>query len=164
MPWQGGSFTHTVAGVRARDLVERVPTVRLDADAWDAARLIAERRLPGVVIVDERDRPCCVLTGPEALRFVLPSYLLDDPALARVMDERSAEALCGERHDRTVGEVVADRGRPLPLVEEDTTLVEIAVLMARERSPVVAVVADGVLLGTITAPRVLGALQSAGSA
>lgn len=140
-----------------------MPAVRLDADAWDAARLMAEHRLPGVVIVDDQDRPRCVLTGPEALGFVLPSYLLDDPALARVMDEESAEALCRERHDRTVGEVVADRGRPLPVVGLDTTLVEIALLMARERSPVVAVVADGRLLGAVTSARVLAALQSAGA-
>ncbi|GAA2114416.1 hypothetical protein GCM10009759_58710 [Kitasatospora saccharophila] len=36
--------------MRARDLAEPFPTVGLDDQALDAARLLAEHRLPGVLL------------------------------------------------------------------------------------------------------------------
>jgi aryl-alcohol dehydrogenase-like predicted oxidoreductase len=47
----------------ARDLAQAFPTVTLDTDALDAARTLAEHRLPGLLVVDERGAPCTVLPG-----------------------------------------------------------------------------------------------------
>jgi CBS domain-containing protein len=50
-----------------------------------------------------------------------------------------------------VAEVLPERLRDLPVVDDDATALEIAALMARSRSPLVAVVDDrGVLIGAVT--------------
>jgi CBS domain-containing protein len=45
----------------------------------------------------------------------------------------------------------------VPVVDADDTIIEVAELMARVRSPLVAVVKDGRLHGVITASRLLAA-------
>jgi hypothetical protein len=77
--------------VRAQDL----PVVGPDDPALVAARLIAERRLPGTA-VDADGRPVAVLPASQVLRFVVPDYVQEDPALVRVVDEAGAERLCLE--------------------------------------------------------------------
>ena len=48
----------------ARELAdESFPTVPLDFDAADAARLLARRRLPGLVVLDDAGWPHSVLPG-----------------------------------------------------------------------------------------------------
>ena len=71
----------------ARELAEPYPVVDLDSDAFAAARLMAERRLPGLIVNGDDGRPWTILPGSQVLRFVVPGYVQDDPALARVYDE-----------------------------------------------------------------------------
>jgi CBS domain-containing protein len=50
-----------------------------------------------------------------------------------------------------VAEVLPERLRDLPVVDDDATALEIAALMARSGSPLVAVVDDqGILIGAVT--------------
>ena len=52
---------------------------------------------------------------------------------------------------RTVAQALPERLRELPVVDDDATALEIAALMARSRSPLVAVVDDdGLLVGAVT--------------
>lgn len=144
--------------MRARELAEPFPTVGIDSDALDAARLLTERRLPGLIVVDEHGAPYTVLPGSQVLRFAIPAYVQDDPSLARVYDERTADHL----GDRLAGTSVRDLlpGKPieLPVVEHDDTVIEIAAIMARLHSPLVAVVEDGRLIGAVTVSRLLARL------
>ena len=82
-----------------------------------------------------------ILPGTQVLRMAVPRYCQDDPALARVVDEAAADvflARAGRPHrGRTACR--ASRGE-LPVVDPDATVLEIAALMARTRSPLVAVV------------------------
>jgi CBS domain-containing protein len=137
--------------VRARDLVSPFPTVERSTPAIEAARLLAGRDLPGLVVVDDRGRPATVLPGTQVLRLAVPRYIQDDPALARVIDEAAADVFLRELGDRTVAELLPREPRELPVVAPDVTVLEIAALMARTRSPLVAVTEpDGVLRGVIT--------------
>jgi CBS domain-containing protein len=144
--------------MRAREIVEEFPVVGLDDDALDAARLLAQRRLPGLIVTDERGRPHTVLPGSQVLRFIIPTYVQDDPSLARVFDERHADRLCEALIGRTVRELLPTRRGELAVVEADSTAVEIAAVMARMHSPVVVVVDDERLLGAVTVARLLGLL------
>ena len=54
----------------------------------DAARLMAEQHLPGIVVCEPDGRPTRILPGPEVLRFVIPRYVQDDAALARVIGDQ----------------------------------------------------------------------------
>ena len=126
--------------MRARDLVSDCRTVRLDTPAIEAARLLADEDLPGLVVVDDRGLPLTVLPGTQVLRLGVPAYIQDDPALARVVDEASADMFLRELRGRTVAECLTEQQREVPVVTPDATVLEIAALMARTRSPIVAVV------------------------
>lgn len=136
--------------MRARDLTVPYPTVRLGDSVLSAARLLAGRHLPGLIVVDENDRPCTVLPGSQVLRMAVPRYCLDDPALARVIDEDAADVFLRELGERTVAESLPTERRELPVVAPEDTALEIAALMARTRTPLVAVVENGTLLGAVT--------------
>jgi CBS domain-containing protein len=143
--------------VLARDLAEPYPTVRLSTPATEAARLLAERKLPGLIVVDDHDHPTAVLPGSQVLRRIIPAYVQDDPALAHVMDEESADHLLDAIAEQTVADILPKNPKtPLPVVQGDATAIEIAAVMARMRSPIVAVVGDL----TSTAP-LIGAVSVA---
>jgi CBS domain-containing protein len=137
--------------VRAGDVAAPFPVVGLDAPAVEAARLLAGRNLPGLIVVDEAGRPWTVLPGTQVLRMAVPAYCQDDPALARVIDEAEADLLLSGLEGRTVRQCLPEPPRELPVVGVDATVLEIAALMARTRSPLVAVAdEDGRLSGAIT--------------
>ena len=137
--------------MRARDLAVDFPPVHADTPAVDAARLLARLDLPGLVVADDRGRPVTVLPGTDVLKMAVPRYCQDDPTLARVIDEAAADVFIDQLGDSTVAQVLPDKPRELPVVDADATALEIAALMARSRSPLVAVVdPGGVLVGVVT--------------
>jgi CBS domain-containing protein len=150
----------------ARELARPFPTVNLDTDAVEAARILAEQRLPGLIVLGDDGLPHTVLPGSQVLRFVVPTYVQDDPALARAYDEKSADALSDRLAGRTVRDLLPKKQDRLeiPLVEPDATSIEIAAQMARMRSPIVAVVEHGVLQGAITVSALLAHLIATGTA
>jgi CBS domain-containing protein len=71
--------------------------------------------------------------------------------LARVIDEVAADVFLHQRGDATVADALPDPPRELPVMDDDATALEIAALMARSRSLLVAVVdRGGRILGVIT--------------
>ncbi|WP_405018065.1 CBS domain-containing protein [Kitasatospora sp. NBC_00070] len=150
--------------MRARDLAESYPTVGLDDLALDAARLLAEHRLPGILVLDGPGTPVAILPASQLVRLLVPGYVWEDPTLAAVIDEAHADRLC----DALEGVRVRDclpKDAPAPAIADaDDTAVEIAALMARTRSPLAAVVehptshrtaGSGHLLGVVTASHLL---------
>jgi CBS domain-containing protein len=137
--------------VRAQDLAAPFPTVRMDTSAMDAARLLAGQNLPGLIVIDDGGHPTTILPGTQVLRMAIPAYCQDDPTLARVIDEAAADLFIRNVGDRTVAELLPRERRELPIVAPDATVLEIAAIMARARSPLVAVAGkDRRLLGAIT--------------
>ncbi|MFF3668626.1 CBS domain-containing protein [Microtetraspora malaysiensis] len=136
--------------MRARDLAVDFPTVTLDTPMMEAARLLADQDLPGLIVVDDGGLPRTVLPGTQVLRLAVPRYCQDDPALARVVDEAHADVFVRSLAGRTVRECLPEDPRELPVTDPDATVLEIASLMARTRSPLVAVVGDGRLCGAVT--------------
>lgn len=136
--------------MRARDLLTDFPTVTLDTPVREAARLLAEQDLAGLIVLDDGGRPFSILPGTQVLRLAVPRYCQDDPALARVVDEAHADRFLDEIGDRTVREALPPDRRELPVTDPGATVLEIAALMARTRSPLVAVVEHGRMLGAVT--------------
>ena len=126
--------------MQARDLVSDFPTVGMDLPAVEAARLLAARNLPGLIVVASDGSPETILPGTQVLRMAVPAYCQDDPIVARVIDEDHADLFMTELGDRTVRECLPERQRELPVVDPDASVLEIAALMARTRTPLVAVV------------------------
>jgi CBS domain-containing protein len=137
--------------MRARDLASPFPTVALDTPALEAARMLAGQNLPGLIVIDQAGRPTTVLPGTQVLRMAIPAYCQDDPTLARVIDEAAADVFLQGIGERTVAEVLPRERRDLPVVDPDATVLEIAAVMAKTRSPLVAVAdKNQPLLGAIT--------------
>ncbi|MGP3921117.1 CBS domain-containing protein [Nonomuraea sp. 10N515B] len=136
--------------MRARDLVSDFPTVTLNTPIVEAARLLADQDLPGLIVVDERGLPLSIMPGTQVLRLAVPGYCQEDPALARVVDEAHADRFLRSLAGKAVREALPREPRELPETDPDATVLELAALMARTRSPLVAVVDDGRLLGAVT--------------
>ncbi|WP_405143031.1 CBS domain-containing protein [Sphaerisporangium sp. NBC_01403] len=141
--------------MRARDLLTDFPTVTLDTPVVEAARLLADQDLPGLIVVDGDGLPSTILAGTQVLRLAVPGYCQDDPALARVVDEAHADTFLRSMAGRTVREALPREVRELPIIDPDATLLEIAALMARTHSPLVAVVGEHGLAGAITLKRLM---------
>ncbi len=146
--------------MRARELSEPYPTVGLDSQAVEAAKAMAGQRLPGLIVCDREGHPYTVLPGSQVLRFLIPRYVQDDPALARVFGERASDEMLGRLSASTVRDVLPPRRDmdELPVVDGDATTIEVAAVMARMHSPVVAVIEGGEVLGAITVSRLLSHL------
>ncbi len=146
--------------MRARELAMPYPMVSIDEDAAAAARRMATEGLPGLIVVGRDGRPWTVLPGSQVLRFVVPEYVQQDPGLARALDADSADDLCRRLIGRTVGELLPPRSalHELPVVDADATSLEIAAVMARMHSPIVAVIEGDRVLGAVTVSRLLAHL------
>lgn len=148
--------------MRTHDIVEDVPTVTVDDPVAAAVRLMARTRLPGLIVVDEQKVPTSVLPGTQVLRMTVPRAHQAQPSLVRTIDEPHADLFWEELGDRTVGECLPQRPERMGVIALDATLLEAAALMARVRSPLLAVVgADGRLVGGVVLERLLGALARA---
>jgi CBS domain-containing protein len=147
--------------MRARDLAETYPIVTMDTPALEAARRLATEQLNGLVVVDDKGRPKCVLPATQVLRLGVPGYARDDPALARVVDEAHADVFLRELGNRTIADCQLKKDSELPVVDEDATVLEVAALMARARSPVIPVLdSAGRMTGAITLQRLLDRVLS----
>jgi CBS domain-containing protein len=159
--------------VRARDLAVGYESVSVDSDAMEAARLMAEHRLPGLLVLDERGEPKAILPASQMIKVLVPAYVIEDPTLAAVVDEKHADRLCKALEGRTVGDCLSSKAGPPPIADPDDTALEVAALMARVRSPLVAVARQDEtgpggrekgrthLLGVITASHLLHELLGA---
>lgn len=150
--------------MRARDLMQSFPVVSTDTDALTATRLLVERGLPGLVVLDASGLPLVVLPASQVLRFALPDYIEEDPMLAGVIPEQEADLLCHALSGHTVAELMPDkaylphRDADRPIVAPTATAIQIASVMSRQKSPIVAVMDHGEVLGVITVHQLLGAL------
>ena len=143
--------------MHAEDIAEDFPVVTIDSDALEAARMLAEHRLPGIVVTDSSGRPYAVLPASQVVRFIVPRYVQDDPSLAGVLSESMADRAADKLGGKTVRDVLPEHLLDVPAAHADDTIIEVAALMARLRSPLIAVVKDGKLHGVITASRLLAA-------
>jgi CBS domain-containing protein len=147
--------------MRARDLAQPYVSVSTDTDAVDAVRLFVEHRLPGLLVVGRAGQPVAMLPASEVVRTLVPGYVREDPLLAAVIDEPHADRLRRALEGRTLAERLPTTRRPfLPVAAPECTALELAELMARTRSPLIAVVerdtaGPGCLLGVVTAAHLL---------
>ncbi|GGR92678.1 hypothetical protein GCM10010269_34650 [Streptomyces humidus] len=138
----------------ARDLARPYPTVRVDDDAQDAARLLVRERLPALLVLDQVDCPYAIVPTAQLLSALVPESDPLDPLLTLIadrMDDGSQETLSG----RSVADWLPRRRTTPGLVGPEDSPSEVAALMRRKDCPVVAVIEhDGgavTLLGAITA-------------
>jgi CBS domain-containing protein len=141
--------------MRAEQIAEEFPVVALDSNALDAVRLLATHRLPGLVVTDRAGRPVTILPASQVVRLMVPAYVQEDPSLAGVLSESMADRIADKLGGKSVEAVLPKRPPDMATVKADDTIVEVAAIMARNRSPLVAVMSGEGLVGVITATRLL---------
>ena len=141
--------------MQAAEIDEEFPVVDIDTPALDAARMLAEHSLPGIVVLTPDGQVYAVLPASQVVRFIVPSYVQDDPLLARVLAESVADRAAEKLGGKTIRELLPQHQLALPIANADDTIIEVATIMGRLRSPLIAVMKQGKLHGVITAPRLL---------
>lgn len=136
-------------------MAEQTPVVTVDSSALAAVQLLAERRMPALVVTGGDGSPYAILPASQVVRFLVPGYVQDDPSLARVMNESMADRAVDKLADKRVRDLLPVERSELPVVNHDDTIIEVAAIMARLRCPLVAVMQDTVLIGVISASRLL---------
>ncbi|WP_405592399.1 CBS domain-containing protein [Streptomyces sp. NBC_01092] len=143
----------------ARDLAEPYPSVSTDDDATEAARLLAEYKLPALLVVDPDGQPYAIVPGSQLIGQLVPEYALEDPLLGAVIDDRDLDDVREKLTGLTVAEWLPRRRFLPPTVGPDASVMHIAALMARTHTPLVAVVeSDGDqtrLAGAVSAARLM---------
>ncbi len=135
----------------AGNLATDCPTVTTSTPVLEAVRRVADRDLEGLIVIDDHGAVVRVLTGVQVLALAVPAYCLEDPLLAHLVDESSADRFISALGSRTVGDSLPSLPQAeLPIVPSDATALEMASLMATSGSAVVAVVDGGVLRGAVT--------------
>ncbi|MEV6072637.1 CBS domain-containing protein [Nocardia sp. NPDC052001] len=147
--------------MHAAQLAEEFPVVTLDTNALDAAGLLAEHRLPGILVTDSAGIPVAVLPASQVVRFIVPSYVQDDPSLAGVLTESMCDRISDKLRGKKVRDVIPDGLSNVPAADAGDTVIEVAAVMARLRSPLLAVMKGKELVGVITASRLLAAVLTA---
>ena len=141
--------------MRADQIAEEFPEVTLDSNALEAVRLLSTRRLPGLVVTDTAGAPVTILPASQVVRLLVPPYVQEDPSLAGVLSESMADRVADKLGGKTVDEVLPKPAPVMTTVKADDTIIEVAAAMARNRSPLVAVIGDEGIVGVITASRLL---------
>jgi CBS domain-containing protein len=145
--------------VKARGLAGPQETLRADAAAHEAALVLSRIQTSAALVVDG-DRFVGIVTDEHLLRALLPSYVEEADALARVLEEGSAERLWQRLEGLTVRDLIVRDRDEEPVVDGGATLVEVASMMVRAEARIVAVVDDGRLVGGITIDHLLTHLLS----
>jgi CBS domain-containing protein len=146
--------------MRARDIMRPARVLSPDASCEELLRVFEDPEVRAAAILPRQaGDPAGLVTEEDLLSVLLPSYVLEDQALARVLEEDAAGKLRGRVAGRPVREVINVERRRHPAVAPDDTLVEVATAMARSGNPAV-LIADrrGDVLGVITADVLLPAL------
>src|SRR5258705_9093080 len=125
-------------GVRAEQIAEEFPVVSMDSDALDAVRLLATRRLPGLVVTDHAGTPVTILPASQVVRLLVPVYVQDDPSLAGVLGESITDRVADKLGGRLVAEGLPKPPPGLTIVKADHTIIRGAAGIAPNRSPLAA--------------------------
>ncbi|MGW3652068.1 CBS domain-containing protein [Streptomyces sp. NPDC000878] len=137
----------------ARDLARPYPTVRVDDDAQEAARLLVRERLPALLVLDQVECPYAMVPAAELLTALVPECDRQDLLPAMIGDR--FDDVRGALSGRPVADWLPRRRVTPGLVGPEESPLEVAALMTRKDCPVVAVIErdDGTvtLLGAITA-------------
>lgn len=145
--------------MHASDLVEPLPTARLDDDLLSAIRMVLQQGLPGLVAADERGTVIACVSLVDLVRVALPRYLRDAPVLVRTVDEGSADRVAAALVGARVADAVEEAATRTPVVRPSATAVELAEIMARQRCSLVLVDSEGDgPRGVVTANRLLDLL------
>ncbi|MBK5305517.1 MAG: hypothetical protein JJD92_02385 [Frankiaceae bacterium] len=141
--------------MRAGELARPYPVISITASAAEAGRMLAQEDVDVLLVQGDDGVPVGALHDIGLLNALLPHYLVEDRALARVVGEGDADSLWARLDGKTVADLLTSHAAPLPTVPRDATLVQIGVEMCAAGAALVAVVDGTVILGGVTTSALL---------
>ncbi len=141
--------------MKARDLAQPYPVVRTADPAQAAARLLAREDVDVLLVQDDDGTVVGPLHDLDMLDALLPHYLVEDRALARVLGPGASDELWARLDGKTVGDLLRKHASAQPAVDGDADLVEVAAEMLSARVALVAVVDGAAVVGGITSSSLL---------
>jgi CBS domain-containing protein len=146
--------------MKARDLMKAARVVGPGDSCRTLIGAFADPEVRGVAVVTDVGELVGLITDQDMLAALLPSYVVDDEALARVLEEDAGARLSARLADRQTRDLIDETSREEAVVAPDDTLIEVADTMVRSRGPAVLVVEGKRVLGVITADVLLKAVLS----
>ncbi|HWB49580.1 MAG TPA: CBS domain-containing protein [Stellaceae bacterium] len=143
------------ADVMVRDVV----TVHPETDVADAVKLLVERDISALPVVDQGDNLVGIISEADLLHRAeigtekRGSWLVESLTAAATLAEDFARA-----HGRKVGEIMTTA---VATASEDASLSDIAALLERRRIKRVPIVRDGRVVGIVSRSNLIQALASA---
>lgn len=135
------------------------PVIRVLADdpVEDLVRALEQPGVRAVAVVTPERELIAFVTQRDLLRALIPPYILESPALGRVLTEDASERFRRSLEGKRVRDVV-DVRRQRHTVNADATLVEVTSIMVRTGDPAVPVVEHDRAVAIITTDDLLRAL------
>lgn len=146
--------------MKARELMKPALVVNPEDSAQELFRAFEDPDIRAVAVVTDVGELAGLISEEDMLNALLPAYVLDDEALARVLEEEAATKLRERLEGKGVKDVVDASARHHPTVDPEDTLVEVAATLARSGDPAVLVVEEDRVLGVITVDTLLPVLLS----
>jgi CBS domain-containing protein len=141
--------------MRAGELARAYPVISVTAPAAEAGRMLAQEDIDVLLVQGTDGVPVGALHDIGLLTAMLPHYLVEDRALARVVGEGDAAALWSRLEGKSVADLLQSNAAPLPTVQQDATLVQVAAEMCATGAALVAVVDGDRILGGVTTSALL---------
>jgi CBS domain-containing protein len=146
--------------MKARDLMKAARVVRPADTCNTLIEAFADPEVRGVAVVTDMGELVGLITDQDMLAALLPSYVVDDEALARVLEEDAGARLSARLAGRQTRDLIDETSREEAVVAPDDTLIEVADTMVRSKGPAVLVVEGQRVVGVITADVLLKAVLS----
>src|ERR687896_337813 len=108
--------------MRALGLAGPHVTLRSDAPAVEAASVLARLETSAAIVVDDDGAFVGIVSDEDLLRRLLPGYVGDADALARVLEEETAEGLWRRLERLAVRDLLPTGREEEPVVDPDATL------------------------------------------
>lgn len=144
--------------MKARDLMLPVREVRPEDPAAELVDAFRDPSVRAVAVVTDVGELVGAFSDEDMLGAVLPSYVVDDEALAGVLEEEAGTHLARRLEGKRVKDLL-DASRPShSVVGPDDTLIEAAATMVRSGDPAILVVEEGRVLGVLPVDVLLPAL------
>jgi CBS domain-containing protein len=136
---------------RAKDIMTReVATVRLDTSVQELARLLVERHINGVPVLDEAGKLVGIVTEGDLIdqnkKLHIPTVLSLLDSVIFLESPKHLERELKKMAGTTVGDICT---RDVITIDEDATLEEVATHMADKRINTIPVLRGGELVGVI---------------
>jgi len=141
--------------MRARNIASRHYTIAADAPAFEAAETLSRIDVRALLVIGADGRLAGVLSDSRLLAALLPDYVEEDAALARVLEEDAVDLLHRRLEGRTVADLLDAHEGPHPQVPGDARLLDVAAMMVRTGLSLVGVHDEGRLIGGISIDNLL---------